>query len=133
MAEQRDMDVLDFARAISMCEKSTPIADAYDLAHGQKENRWWACQREHLTVWCLYQPTNGVKGFVHQPNSSARWMYNHFKRPETLLWLAEALGEDAALLTQLAEQMALCGADSTAVKLLREQIPFDRILELLKA
>ena len=133
MAKQHDMDVLDFARAISMRENSTPIADAYDLAHGQKENRWWACQREHLTVWCLYYPTDGFKGFKHKPNKSARSMYNHFRRPETLLWLAESLGEDTALLEQLAEQMVLCGDDNTAVKLLRKQIPFDRILKLLKA
>lgn len=124
------MDVLDFARAISMRRNSTPIADVFDAKYGQNQKCWWTCQREHLTVWCLHQPTNGVKGFRHQPNSSARWMYYHFRRPETLLWLAESLGEDPALLAELAEQMAQSDYPRN-LTILRERIPFDRILELL--
>ncbi len=128
---ERDMDVLDFARAISMRKASTPIADAFDMECGQKERRWWSCQREHLTVWCLHYPAGGVRGFAHRPSSSARQMYEHFGRPETLLWLAESLGEEQALLMQLAAQMASCSR-ADALKLLRAQIPFDRILDLLE-
>ena len=58
-------------------------------------------------------------------------MYEHFGRPETLLWLAESLGEEQALLMQLAAQMASCSR-ADALKLLRAQIPFDRILDLLE-
>ena len=46
-----DMDVLEFARKISMLSIDTPLANKFDAEHGQKRNRWWSCQREHLTVW----------------------------------------------------------------------------------
>ena len=63
MKQQMDMDVMDFARKISMLTKHTPVADQFDMEHGQRDNRWWSCQREHLTVWCMHQPTVGAEGF----------------------------------------------------------------------
>jgi len=90
----KDMDVLDFARKISMLSTNTPLSIEYDKAHGQKTGDiWWTCQREHLTVWCLHYPTGGTKEFKHKPSNSSKTMYNLFGRPETLLWLTEALGE----------------------------------------
>ena len=119
-----DMDVLEFARRICMLQTAAPLADAFDRRFGQRQNRWWSCQREHLTAWCLCYPAGGVKGYTHAPSSSAKQMYNHFGRPETLLWLAEALGEDKALLAEL------CSSPCTAADV-RRAIPFSRILELL--
>ena len=96
-----DMNVLDFGRLISMISIDTPISNEFDKNYGQKKKRWWTCQREHLTIWCLHQPTPGIHGFKHEPNNSARVMYNKFGRPETLLWLAESLGEDEEVLLLL--------------------------------
>ncbi|MFU0832527.1 MAG: PqqD family protein [Oscillospiraceae bacterium] len=127
---QEDMDVLDFAREISMKTVNTPISMEYDEKYGQKNGRWWSCQREHLVVWCLFQPTSGLSDFKHKPNHSARNMYNHFGRPETLLWLAEALGEDKNLLKSIVDKIK--GKNRTeALKIIRENIPFERIMELL--
>ena len=129
------MDILEFARRICMLSCPTPIADAFDRQHGQKARRWWSCQREHLTAWCLCYPAGGTKGFAHQPGSSAAQMYHRFGRPETLLWLAEALGEDPALLQSLADRLAALPPTEwrAQMKILRETIPFARILELLAA
>ena len=135
MKNTQDMDVLDFARKISTLTLNTPIALQYDEEYGQKEKRWWACQREHLTVWCLHQPTLGVPGFGRKmPNYSARKMYNHFGRPETLLWLAEALGEEKTKLKNVIEEIKDIGA-SEACRIIRreENIPFDRILSLMES
>lgn len=60
-----DMNVPDFGRLISM------ISIEFDKNYGQKEKRWWTCQREHLTTWCIHQPTPGISGFKHEPNNSA--------------------------------------------------------------
>ena len=129
---KQDMHVLDFARTISMLTLNTPIALHYDAEYGQKQNRWWMCQREHLTVWCLHQPTRGVPGFEREkPNYSARKMYNYFGRPETLLWLAEALGEEKIKLMSIVEEIKNTGSRD-ACKIIRREVPFDRILSLIE-
>lgn len=126
-----DIDVLDFARKISMLSTDTPISLKYDSLYGQKDRIWWSCQREHLVVWCLHYPTEGVKGFEHVPSNSARKMYNNFGRPETLLWLAEALGEDKKVLYNLFEELMLIDNARSACAKIREKISFDRILYLM--
>ena len=71
-----DMDILKFGRLISMITIDTPISIEFDNNYGQKKDRWWTSQREHLTVWCLHQPTQGIDKFKHKQNDSARSMYN---------------------------------------------------------
>ncbi|MCX4357637.1 MAG: hypothetical protein OSJ43_15695 [Oscillospiraceae bacterium] len=128
---ENDMDVLDFARKISMLDTDTKISNEFDIKYGQKNNRWWHCQREHLTVWCLHYPTGGVHGYNHRSNNSAKYMYYHFGRPETLLWLAEALNECDDLLNSLVEEIK-DKAPSSACGDIRREIPFNRILRLLE-
>ena len=94
----QDMDVIEFARKICMLSIDTPLANKYDEEYGQRTGRWWSCQREHLTVWALHYPTKGKDNFTHEPSNSSKKIYNHFGRPETLLWLAEALGVDSKLI-----------------------------------
>lgn len=127
------MNVLDFGRVISMLSIDTPISLAFDEKYGQKKDVWWSCQREHLTVWCLYQPTFGILPYEHSLNYSARMMYNRFGRPETLLWLAEALGEKNEILLKVVEEIKdiIIHKPRTACGILREEISFDRILELI--
>ncbi len=128
--EHKDMDVLDFARKISMLTIDTPISKEFDEKYGQKENRWWSSQREHLTVWCLHYPTGGTNGYKHKPSDSARKMYYSFGKPETLLYLAESLGENVDLLESIVDQIKGL-PDRTACGIVRREIPFERICELL--
>ena len=130
MMKCNDMDIMGFARRISMLSIDTPISKEFDEEHGQKERRWWSSQREHLTVWCLHYPTEGVKGFEHKPSKSARKMYYSFGRPETLLYLAESLGEDVDLIKSIVCQIKDVPS-RTACSIVRREIPFERICELL--
>ncbi|AME08980.1 MULTISPECIES: hypothetical protein [Gemella] len=133
MLERKDIDVIEFARKISMLDGKTPLADSYDTRYGQKDNRWWLSQREHLTVWCLFQPTGGIKDFEHAPNNSALKMYNNFGRPETLIWLVEALREEPKIVENLISKISKPGMNArTACKEIRGKIPFNRIMELLE-
>lgn len=127
-----DMHVLDFARSISMISIDTPISIEFDKNYGQKENRWWTCQREHLTIWCLHQPTPGITGFKHEPNDSAKVMYNNLGHPETLLWLAESLGEGKKILLEVVNEIKNIKNCRSACAGLRRKISFDRILELIE-
>lgn len=127
----QDMDVLEFARKICMLSIDTPLANKYDEEYGQRTGRWWSCQREHLTVWALGYPIKGIGNFTHEPSNSSKKMYNHFGRPETLLWLAEALGVDSKLIEEVIGEISNHSNASTRCKIIREYIPFERILELL--
>ena len=128
----KDMDVLDFARKISMLSTNTPLSIEYDKAHGQKTGDiWWTCQREHLTVWCLHYPTGGTKEFKHKPSNSSKTMYNLFGRPETLLWLTEALGEKKEIIQEIIDEIKDIKRQNSCCKIIREKIPYERILELL--
>lgn len=127
-----DINVLDFGRLISMISIDTPISIEFDKNYGQKGKRWWTCQREHLTIWCLHQPTAGSAEFGHEPNNSARVMYNKFSRPETLLWLAESLGEDEEVLLEIVNEIKNIKDCRSACAKLRTKISFDRILELIQ-
>lgn len=127
----QDMDVIEFARKICMLSIDTPLANKYDEEYGQRTGRWWSCQREHLTVWALHYPTKGKDNFTHEPSNSSKKIYNHFGRPETLLWLAEALGVDSKLIEEVIGEISNHSNASTRCKIIREYIPFERILELL--
>ena len=127
----QDMDVIEFDRKICMLSIDTPLANKYDEEYGQRTGRWWSCQREHLTVWALHYPTKGKDNFTHEPSNSSKKMYNHFGRPETLLWLAEALGVDSKLIEEVIGEISNHSNASTRCKIIREYIPFERILELL--
>lgn len=127
----QDMDVIEFARKICMLSIDTPLANKYDEEYGQRTGRWWSCQREHLTVWALHYPTKGKDNFTHEPSNSSKKIYNHFGRPETLLWLAEALGVDSKLIEEVIGEISNHSNASTRCKIIREYIPFERILKLL--
>ncbi len=130
--KKSDMDVLEFARKISMLSTDTPLAKEFDDAYGQKNNRWWSCQREHLTVWCLHYPIGGTEKFPHKPSNSASNMYNRFGRPETLVWLIEALLKESNNQFDLKELINDIKNKNpqTACAIIREKMPFDNILEL---
>ena len=126
-----NINVLDFARKISFLTKNTPISMEFDSKYGQKDNRWWSCQREHLVVWCLHYPTGGFSIYKHTPSDSAKTMYYKLTRPEIILWLAEALGENTDLLLKIIDEIK----DKhfrTAIKIVRQYISFNRILELIE-
>ncbi|WP_073017677.1 hypothetical protein [Clostridium intestinale] len=59
-------------------------------------------------------------------------MYNKFGRPETLLWLAESLGEDKKVLLEIVTEIKNIKNCRSAYAKFRRKISFDRILELIE-
>ena len=132
--ERNDMDVIEFARKTSMLTTDTPLSKSYDESFGQKKDRWWSSQREHLTVWCLFYPTEGVNGFQHQPSNSASKMYYQLRRPEILLWLIEALITEKKIrfdLESLIDEIRKDTRAASACKKIRETVPFGTIMDWL--
>ena len=124
------VDVL--AEYISYLEPMPPVTAALD--------RWkspYPSQKIHMYQWFHGQQYahDGAYGRM-SGNYSAKTAYNRFQNPGGLLWLAESLGEDEAILRQAAE--AASEAERNRAKYdgksrcaaFRRVIPWARIMAL---
>ena len=126
-----DFDVYDFARILEKLQEHLPISDNYDSVHGQKENVWWNCQKEHMIDWFSTQNTKGSGAFIRKkPNRSAKIAYTNLKCPGAYLWMAEALGEDDNIVQNAADAACAIVNNNSRCKAIRDHIPWKRILEL---
>jgi hypothetical protein len=126
----KDIDVIEFAHILEGLEPHLKISDEYDSSYGQKKGVWWTNQREHIVRWLLSQPTLGESPYNRRkPNHSSRLTYNRYRCPGTLIWLAEALGEDEEFVRGTAKAAAESRVGSRC-GVIRKGISFDRIREL---
>lgn len=127
-----DIDVIKFARILKKLPPHPPITDAYDFACGQTKDVWWTSQREHMVSWFMAQNgMNGTGAYSRlEPNRSAKKAYNRLNNSGSILWIAEALGEDPSIV-QVAADEAMASSDyRTRCKIVRQHIPWERIYEL---
>ncbi|SDU79805.1 hypothetical protein SAMN04489737_1004 [Arcanobacterium phocae] len=81
-----------------------PLSDEYEARDPQPDDHWWESQREHLIEWFFSRTCKGgmYKGgyTVDKPELSAKRTYGNLNNPAALIWLADALGVDPALIRQ---------------------------------
>ena len=132
-----DFDVLDFARLLNRLPAHLPISDAYDgFVDGEyrRGTPWYTSQRQHMVGWFRAQTTTGSGDYSRNtPNHSARRAYNRILNAGSLLWINEALGQDPDLVRQAAEAAALEREYRRRCRIVREYLPWDRVVELAKA
>ena len=125
-----DLNVIDLAEHLSFLD---PMPEAT-----RELDKWksrYPSQKIHMISWLEWQ-THTYKGAYgrEKPNESARTMYNRFMNPGGLCWLADALGENEAVLMQATE--AAKEAEKKEVrarcKAFRKVIPWERIMELFE-
>lgn len=128
-----DVDVKEFARLLARLPEHLPISDAMEEADPQKNGRWWTSQREHMSSWFASQATRGSGAFTRRaPNRSAKMTYNRLQHPEGLVWIAEALGVDPALVRKVARD-ALDIPRRSRSGFVRKHIPWSLIAQLAKS
>jgi hypothetical protein len=128
-----DFDVKQFARLLARLPEHLEISDAMEEADPQKNGRWWTSQREHMTSWFASQATRGSGSFTRrEPNRSAKMTYNRLQHPEGLVWIAEALGADPALVRKVARD-ALDIPRRSRSGFVRKHIPWSLIAQLAKS
>ncbi len=99
-----DFDVRDFARILRGLPESLPISTAFEDADPQIV-RWWTSQREHMSEWFESQPELEFRGYKRRkPNFSAQTTYGRLRHAEALIWMAEALGVNAAIVKEAADK-----------------------------
>lgn len=129
-----DIHIRDFVRVLKTLEPHLPISDQYELDQPQIRGAWWSSQQEHMVSWFGTQDSLGSGAFSRQnANTSARTTYNRLLCPAAFVWMAEALGEDSAVV----EVAADAARDELNARkrpgLLRSHLPWDRVAELVRA
>lgn len=128
-----DIHVRDFARVIATLEPHLSISDQYELDVPQKQGVWWSSQQEHMVRWFSDQPTRGSGAFTRtEPNTSARTTYNRLLAPAAFVWMAEALGEEPAVVQAAADAARAEPSARRRPGLLRRHLPWSRIAELAR-
>ena len=125
-----DLDVMRFADLLNRLPAHLPISDAMEQADSQKTGRWWTSQREHMVGWFRAQTTTGAGAFTRaEPNRSAKITYNRLQCPEGLVWIAEALGANPDMVSEVA-QAALQVPRRSRSGFVRKNLPWELIAEL---
>lgn len=128
-----DIHVRDFVRVLERLEPHLPISDQYELDRPQKQGVWWSSQQEHMVRWFSDQLTLGSGAFTRQePNTSSRTTYNRLLAPAAFVWMAEALGEDAAVVQAAADAARAEPNARRRPGLLRKRLPWSRVAELAR-
>ena len=130
LRERRPLSGRAFARRLRFADAHYPISDAYERDH-LPGNHWWSSQQEHVTAWLNEIDGPGAYDRVTR-GLDARHAYMHFQCAPGLLWIAEALGEEDAIVQLAAEAAAGIGRGGTQCAAIRRAIPWERI-ELLAA
>ena len=129
-----DFDVYKFARILARLDAHRPISDAFEATYTQKGGRRWTSQRQHMTSWFRSQATTGSGAYTrNQPNRSAKVTYNRLQSAEGLLWIAEALGADAAIVQAAADEALATKRGPSRCAVIRRHLPWSLIADLAQS
>lgn len=113
------------ARILRYANSNYPISDAYERDHLSGQH-WWTSQREHVTAWL--DQIDGAGAYNRASRGlGAQHAYTHFQCAPGLLWIAEALREESAVVQLAAERAAGIGRPGTQCAAIRRIIPWQRI------
>lgn len=124
------MPAKEFALLLQFANAHYPVSDHYERQHPIRGS-WWSSQQEHVTAWLNELDGPGAYNRASR-GLDARHMYNHFQCAPGLLWIAEALGEEQAVVQQAAGAAGGKGRPATQCAAIRRVIPWARILHLAR-
>ncbi|CAM3260289.1 hypothetical protein TSHO111613_13400 [Tsukamurella hominis] len=103
-----------------------PITDEYER-WPTPSNTWYEHQQQHLDGWLNEYNTPGAYRRTRL-DGDARDFYQHFRCVAGLLWLAEALGIDQALLRDAIVDVIAAGANpSSQCGAFRRRVPWTMV------
>ena len=131
---KEDFHVTQFIRILRSCEAHLPVSDRYEQDLPQVRGTWWTSQQEHMVAWFGNQTTRGSGAYSRAaPNTSARTTYNRLLSAPAFLWMAEALGEETAVVQAAADAARQEPDARRRPGILRKHLPWGRIAELARA
>ena len=127
-AGEADLDNTEMAAVFAR------LAEKEDLSSFLEEMRIdWKYEQLHMVTWFASQLSLGEGIYCRtRPNHSARVTYERLLNPQSLLWIAAALGEDRDLLRDAFRVAAERRDCRDKAVILRNRIPFSRIYRLAR-
>lgn len=132
-----NLSAVDFSRVLSKLPEGLPISDQYDARRSGSdrllaEEHWYSSPKQSMVSW--YEDLEAPDGSTRKRRSlEARVGWNRSTSPQGMLWIAEALGEDAATLNEAVEEANRRKRLTSQCSAIRRTIPWARIAELLAA
>lgn len=126
------MKIPELLKVIEGLQAAQPVTDAYEM-YRWFSTVWYSSQKEHLLgFWGEYN-TTGAYNRKHT-DRDAKFAYNHLRCAPGLLWLAEALGEERAVLERGIDAIKAAGPNySSQCAAFRKIVPWSRIESLIEA
>ncbi|MGC0366588.1 hypothetical protein ABH922_004572 [Rhodococcus sp. 27YEA15] len=124
------MEVAELLAVIEKLPAEQPVTDEFE-GRGTAGTVWYSSQKQHLLgFWGEYN-TPGTYNRKYTTHD-AKFAYNHLRCAPGLLWLAEALGEDRAVLERGVEAIVAAGPNgSSRCAAFRMVVPWSRIESLI--
>jgi hypothetical protein len=128
----QDFTTMEFVAVLRGLEPHLPISDAFERDLRQLQGTWWSSQREHMIGWFGAQHTLGTGKYRRAtPNTSARRTYGRLLSTAALVWMAEALGEDLAVVRAAADAARAEPDARKRPAVVRRLVPWERIAQLV--
>ncbi|MER5838489.1 hypothetical protein ACIQYW_18865 [Rhodococcus erythropolis] len=126
------MELAQLVTVIDSLQAAQPVTDAFE-PRSRDSAVWYSSQKEHLLgFWGEYN-TPGAYNRKHT-DRDAKFAYNHLRCAPGLLWLAEALGEERAVLERGIDAIKSAGPNySSQCAAFRKIVPWSRIESLIEA
>lgn len=126
------MRITDLLAVVGQLSSAQPLTDAYEEGLGPRDV-WYSSQKEHLLGFWGEYSTAGAYGRKNTDHD-AKFAYNHLRCAPALLWLAEALGEERAVLEKGIDAIMAAGPNlSSQCAAFRKVLPWSRIESLIEA
>lgn len=108
-----------------------PVSDAFgERVKGVPVSEWSRTERTHMVDWFRANETCGDGDYTREtPNESAKRCYNRLQAPESLLWIAEAVGISRKVVEKAAEEALKYDDRRPRCKAIREVIPWSAVYE----
>lgn len=123
----------EFAKVLATLQPDPPITVAYERRHRQgspHKRTKYSSQREHMVGWMSEAGGPGAYGRTSR-NRDARATYNSLRCAPALIWMAEALGEDPAIVRAAVAAADAAGPDfGSQCGAIRTVVPWTRIEEI---
>ena len=132
-----DLSAVDFSRLLSKLPERLPISDAYDARRpgsidSLSEQHWYSSPKQSMVSW--YEDLESPDGSTRRRRSlEAKIGWNRSLSPQGMLWIAEALGEESAILNEAASEAGHHKRLASQCAAIRRVIPWARVAELLNA
>lgn len=130
------MTPAELVRVIERLPEDQPLTDDLEGRTGNgypgPRRPWYSSQKEHLLGFIGEYGTPGAYGRATFDGTAREW-YQRFQCAPGLLWLAEALGEDTAVLQASIDAIRAAGIrPASQCGAFRRIVPWSRIEELIR-